>query len=322
MTERKSIKLTVKDLERGTRLDRVICEQAGIGKRAVQRLVTGRKVKINGKLVWLCSWKVHNGDRIEVAQAVEQAPVAKTQPATKSERESSRNFSELPCFDKSWLIRDAREMLALNKPAGMLTHAIRKGQGGDLFSLALEKFGPISLYNRLDRDTSGVVLFTRQGPVNRYLDQVFKQHLAQKTYLALVLPKSELPASGRVDAPIGFDPKRNKCMRVDGRHSRPAVTDYEVLGSANGASLVKLSPHSGRTHQLRLHMLELNAPIIGDKLYGGPGLRAARLMLHALSLSLPEADGFPARSFTAPVPEDFLRVLPEALRELAQHLQP
>lgn len=289
MAQDQTIHLIVDGLEKATRLDRVIRNAfPQWGRRSVQTLITAGKVKINGRKVWLCSWRVNNGDRLDIFET----PPAEPEPVT--------------TFDDNWLIAQEHDLIVVNKPAGLLCQAPRWRQTSNLLDLATARFGPLSLFHRLDRDTSGVVLLTRSGPINRYLDVVFKNRAVQKEYLAVVPAKNELLPEGVIDARIGPHPKRRDMMTVVARGGKRAVTRYQVIRETAGKQWVRLWPETGRTHQLRVHLWSMGAPILGDRLYGPHQPDVPRLMLHACQISLPAAEGFPARVYAAPLPKDFL----------------
>jgi 23S rRNA-/tRNA-specific pseudouridylate synthase len=174
-----------------------------------------------------------------------------------------------------------------------------------LLHLASARFGELVLFHRLDRDTSGVVLLTRPGEINKYLDAAFKSHTILKEYLAVVASPNRLAPSGVIDVRLGPDPERRDRMTVVERGGQRAVTRYSIESEANGRQRVRLWPQTGRTHQLRLHLAHLDAPIIGDRLYGPRPREDQRLLLHAERLELPATDAYPARSFAAPLPEGF-----------------
>ena len=295
-------RFTVKNLERPTRLDRVISEQVPeLGRRAIQTLVTSRKVKVGERVVWLCSWQVKNGDRIEIRAELE-----------------SRKTPPKKHFDDAWVVAQESEFLVVDKPQGVLSHGTRADNEGDLLTLAIARFGPLFLFHRLDRDTSGLVLLTRNGPINRYLDTAFKEGSVHKEYWAAVPDSENIAASGVIKARLAPHPKRKSLMMVAERGGQTAVTNYEVLGRAEGVALLRLMPETGRTHQLRVHCAHLGGPILGDRLYGPPKPAAPRLLLHAHRLTLPEQDGYPERRFETPLPPDFVNALPETLRDIAR----
>ncbi|MCL4862696.1 MAG: RluA family pseudouridine synthase [Caldilineaceae bacterium] len=282
------IHFTVAGLDRPTRLDRLLRTQfPQWGRQAVQRLIAGRKVTVNRRAVWLASWEVHNGDQVAVADAPAPKPAA---PAR---------------FDERWLIAETPELVAVNKPAGLLAEPTRWGQGANLLDLATARFGRLILFHRLDRDTSGVVLLTRPGPINQWLDQAFKQHMVVKEYLAVVQAPNSLAPAGVIDLRLAPDPRRRDRMVVVARGGQRAVTRYAIEEQRDGRQLVRLWPKTGRTHQLRVHLAHLGAPILGDRLYGPQPATGARLMLHAYRITLPAMTGEDERTFVAPLPANF-----------------
>jgi 23S rRNA pseudouridine1911/1915/1917 synthase len=280
--------LLTPDLDKPTRLDRVLrMYYPEWGRQAVQRLIAGRKVTVNGRSVWLASWEIRSGDRIELAET----PVAKA--------------SLFAHFDDAWLLAETPEWIAVNKPAGLLSELTRWGQGVNLRDLAVARFGPLVLFHRLDRDTSGVMILSRPGPFNQYLDYVFKARMIEKEYLAVVRLPNQLLPEGEIDARLAPDPHRRDKMVVVARGGQSAHTRYAIADKVDGLQLVRLWPTTGRTHQLRVHLAHLGAPILGDRLYGPKATGDPRLLLHAQRLDLPSAQGYPARTLTAPLPDGF-----------------
>jgi 23S rRNA pseudouridine1911/1915/1917 synthase len=279
---------TARNLAKPTRLDRVLRDQFPLwGRQAVQRLIAAGDVQLNGRAVWLASWEVHNGDRLEIVSP----PTPKTPPPA--------------TFDDSWVIAQEEDLIAINKPAGLLCEPKRFSPTPNLLELAIARFGQLVLFHRLDRDTSGIVLLTRPGEINKYLDAAFKSHTILKEYLAIVVSPNRLAPSGVIEVRLGPDPKRRDRMTVVQRGGQRAVTRYTIESEANGRQRVRLWPQTGRTHQLRLHLAHLGAPIIGDRLYGPRPSEDQRLLLHAERLELPATTEYPARSFAAPLPEGF-----------------
>lgn len=284
---------TVEGWDRPTRLDRVLAAHfTGGGRRAIQSLMARRKVKINGRLVWLASWLVHNGDRIELFDL----------PAIQKPKDET--------LDASWIVAQSPEWIAVNKPAGLLSHATRATDQRDLQTLLRLAFGPLSLFHRLDRDTSGLVLFTYHGPFNRYLDAAFKNGTIRKEYLALVEEQVPQPDEQSITARLAPDPQQRERMVVTESGGQEARTDVRLLARHEGYALVACRPITGRTHQIRVHLASVGAPIAGDRFYHPRSRLRSRLMLHAFRLLLPEADGFPAQTLMAPPGEDFVRALP------------
>jgi tRNA pseudouridine32 synthase/23S rRNA pseudouridine746 synthase len=191
-------------------------------------------------------------------------------------------------------------ILAVNKPAGLLSVPGRGAERADcLIERLRTKFPGILLVHRLDLDTSGVIVFALTAQAQAHLGRQFETRRTRKRYQALVTGQLAEPA-GTVDLPLTVDwPNRPRQM-VCHETGRPACTNWKRLRPEGAHSRVQLVPVTGRSHQLRVHMLAIGHPIVGDTLYGGA--QAARLMLHAerLDLTHPET-GQPLR-LAAPVP--------------------
>lgn len=282
--------VAVRGLAQPTRLDRVLRQRfPQAGRQAVQRLIAAGQVRVNDRTVRLSSWLVHNGDRL----ALQAEPPAKPAP--------------IGAFDDAWIISLTDDLIAVAKPAGLLSEPARSPLAANLLNLATARFGPLTLFHRLDRDTSGVVLLTRGGPINRYLDQAFKAGAVVKEYLAVVAAPNRLASHGVIDARLGPHPRQRDRVAVVQRGGQRAITRYQVTAAEHELRWVRLWPTTGRTHQLRVHLAWLGAPVLGDRLYNPRWQQAVRLMLHALSITLPAVDGWPERTLTAPLPADFLK---------------
>ncbi|MBN2374174.1 RluA family pseudouridine synthase [bacterium] len=282
-------RIIVHNLQDPARLDHVMkIYFPQSGRRNLQTLISKGKVYINGKRVLLCSWLVRNGDCLELLSI----PAKKPQPPD--------------VFDDAWIIAQEEGFIVVNKPAGLLSEPARWTKTISLLDLAIKRFGPLNLFHRLDRDTSGVLILTRGGLINHYLDSVFKEGMVIKEYLAVVSCPNQLALQGLISNRIGTHPRRHDMMVVVEHGGKPAITRYEIIGESEGRQWVRLFPETGRTHQLRLHMAFLGSPILGDRLYGHGRTDILRLMLHAYKITLPEQEGFPSRIYTAPLPEDFL----------------
>ncbi|MES2913934.1 MAG: RluA family pseudouridine synthase [Pseudomonadota bacterium] len=194
-------------------------------------------------------------------------------------------------------------LLVLDKPAGLLTVPGKLENRQDCLITRLQAVRWDALVvHRLDCDTSGVIIFARTKAAQGFLGQEFEQRRAAKTYIARVRGVVE-GDSGTIDLPVGSDWDYRPRQKVDPVHGRPAVTDWQVIGRSGTETRVRLSPHTGRSHQLRVHMLALGHPILGDQIYAPDTLRDhARLMLHAETLSLHHPVTKDRVSFAAPVP--------------------
>ena len=285
----KEVKFTVEELEGKARLDKVLRARfPGWGRKAVKALLHARKVRVNRKKVWLGSWEVKNGDTIVVTNPPEDKPQGPD------------------VFDDSWIEAEEKDLIAVNKPSGLRAQSTQAGGKDNLLDLAQVRFGEVKLFHRLDRDTSGICLLTRPGLVNAYLDNAFKEGLVEKEYLAVVRAGNQLKEKGVITARLGQHPKRRDMMTVVEKGGQRAETGYEIIEEMEGKQLVRLILLTGRTHQLRVHLLYLGAPALGDVLYGGGKKSAPRLMLHARRIRLPKGEGFEAREFVAEVGEGFL----------------
>lgn len=197
-----------------------------------------------------------------------------------------------PPQDPLVILHHDHELLFVDKPSGLLSVP---GKGEHLADCLIARvqaiFPEALLVHRLDRDTSGVMVFALTPHAQRHLGLQFEKRQTKKTYLARVFGRVE-EREGTVDLPLIVDwPNRPK-QHVDFENGKPAVTDWKVLRYEENATRMRLFPQTGRSHQLRVHMLELGHPILGDPFYAtGAALDAPRLMLHAESLRLRHPDG-------------------------------
>lgn len=207
------------------------------------------------------------------------------------------------------------DVIVVNKPSGLLTHA--KGGLSDESTVA-EIIRPKTSFatdtdrpgivHRLDRDTSGLLIIAKNPESAAHLQRQFAERTAKKTYIAITDGKPKLNAA-KIDLPIGRNPSAPSTFRID-PNGKPAQTTYHVLTENDTQSLVELKPTTGRTHQLRVHLAHLNAPILGDRVYGKSS--DCRMMLHAqkLEITLPSGE---RKVFEAAIPNEFKRFFPEDL---------
>ncbi len=201
------------------------------------------------------------------------------------------------------VIHADHQILVVNKPAGLLSVPGRGEHLADCLIARLRAaFPEVLLVHRLDRDTSGVMVFALTPAAQRHLGLQFEKRQVKKAYLARLWGEMA-DREGRVDLPLIVDwPNRPRQM-VDPVNGRPAITDWKVLKIDAGTTRVRLMPLTGRSHQLRVHMAALGHPILGDPFYAeGPARDAPRLMLHAETLRLRHPDGGKGLTFRAPVP--------------------
>lgn len=218
------------------------------------------------------------------------------------------------------------ELIVVNKPAGMVVHPAAGHDSGTLVNAVLGYEPDIEgiggeerpgVVHRLDKDTSGLIVLAKNERAHRWLQNQFRLRKVEKTYLALVDGKPPTP-TGRVEAPIGRDPSHRKKMAITtATRGREAVSEYKTLESFPKHTLLEFHPHTGRTHQIRLHCAFLGCPIVADPIYGHKkaSLDLKRHFLHAfrLKITLPGEDR--PRTFEAPLPSDLARVLDELRKQ-------
>lgn len=183
-----------------------------------------------------------------------------------------------------------QDILLVNKPAGLQSQSSVDTQKENLYSLLQQQRNEkLFLHHRLDKDTSGVIMFGRHPRANKGLTDLFRDHLIQKTYIAIAKKPEDISnASWTIQdhlAPVrGQGKKQMRMVRVRSGGWK-AQTDFKRLESLSDVELIEAKPHTGRTHQIRVHLAFEKQPILGDRLYGGFSAKATRLFLHAKSLS-------------------------------------
>lgn len=232
------------------------------------------------------------------------------------------------------IIFQNEDLIVINKPSGLLSIPDREGKELSLKALLLQEFGQIYTVHRLDRDTSGVIIFAKNETAHKFLSQQFEDRKTEKLYNGMVIGEPA-PAEGSVDAPIAPHPVKPGVMSIH-RSGKQALTDYKVLESYGTYSWMEFRIHTGRTHQIRIHMKEIGYPLVADEVYGDgkPILLSAlkakfklskyadeqpilgRLALHAYSLGIQLPDG-KIQTFTAEAPKD-LRATLQQLEKIKQ----
>jgi len=218
---------------------------------------------------------------------------------------------------------ESEDFVAFNKPSGLLSIPDRYNASlPNLYALIQKKYGKLYIVHRLDKDTSGLICFARNEESHRHLSLLFQNREVTKFYLAIVQGVPANPVQS-IHAPIDAHPVQKGKMYVS-RKGKPAHTDYEILKAWNNFALLKIQTHSGRTHQIRVHLQHIGHPIVGDVFYGsGESLFLSsfkrnfkqsekeenerpllnRLALHAASLQFRTADGH-LLNLEAPLPKD------------------
>ena len=270
----------------------------------LEKMLRTGQVRVDGCRV-KASTRLEEGQMIRIPPIFEDGQAARLAERVEISAEDS-------AWIKSLVLHSDRELIALNKPPGIAVQGGRKVArhiDGLLGALEENDEGRPKLVHRLDRDTSGVLLIARRADVAAKLGEIFHSRRAQKTYWALVagVPR---PREGMIDAPLAkkADHQGREKMVVDLEAGKSATTDYEVIeNAARRAAWLALHPHTGRTHQLRVHCAAIGTPILGDGKYGGaesqldgvPG--SDKLHLHARAITFPYPSGG-ALTITAPLP--------------------
>ena len=228
---------------------------------------------------------------------------------------------------KDWIVFENDAFIALNKPSGLLSIPDREGKEISLKILLKEKYGEIFTVHRLDRGTSGLIVFAKNEATHKHLSQQFEGRQTTKIYVGLVLG-SPINKKESIISPIAEHPARNGTMIIH-RNGKESLTDYEVLEDFGLYTWVQFQLHSGRTHQIRVHMKDIGHAIVCDELYGDgkPVLISSlkskfklskdqeeerpilnRLALHSLQLKFIDING-KVVELEAPVPKDLRATL-------------
>lgn len=297
------------DEARGKRVDQFLREQLPSYSRArLQGWIKQGRVTINGGPVAKASQTLRGGETIEVEPA-ELPPL--------------RAFAEdLPLE----ILYQDDDLVAVNKPAGMVVHAGAGNQAGTLVNALLHHFERLSavggdlrpgIVHRLDRYTSGIILAARTDTAHRALQAQFASRQVEKIYLALV-HGNVVQREGRIDRPIMRDPRRRDRMTARLAAGRHALTIYKVLERFDGFTFLEVRIATGRTHQIRVHFSTIGHPVVGDRLYGAPanvpGQPAlGRYFLHAHRITFRSPSSGAVVSLEAALPRE-LREWMDGLR--------
>jgi len=286
----------------GTRLDRFLADHlAQFSRSRLQQLIRSGAITLNAKSVRPRD-VVRTGDTIRIAE-----------PAVERSNLRSENIPLEVLFEDD-------DLIVLNKPAGLVVHPGAGHQEHTLVNALLGHCRSLSaiggeerpgIVHRLDKDTSGCIVVAKNDETHRALSTQFADRTVNKVYLALVAGTLRKTA-GSIDANIGRHPVHRQRMSVNRTRGRAARTDYNVVATADGISLVECQLHSGRTHQIRVHLHHIGHPVLGDKLYGRKTVSGfARQMLHAWKLGFQHPKIGEWKQFRAPVPEDFRAAMPD-----------
>lgn len=294
-------RFTVTDEFSGLRLDQYLNEaSADFSRTLARRLIDIGGVHLSSRRMRRCSETVSAGDKIEV-----YVDVLPLDPA--------------PLNPERILYRD-QDLIVLDKPAGMPTQPTPARYKGTVYS-ELQKLlddtkrkgqrPSIGMVQRLDQDTSGIMVFSIHPRAHKKMTEYFRDRQIDKTYWALIEGVPD-EATGKFCSQLARRRSTNLVVSV-AKGGKQAETRYRLLKSMNGVSMVEVDLITGRSHQIRAHFSEAGLPLLGDLAYGGPKLIdelvIPRQMLHARTLAFPHPVTSEKMLFTAPLPEDFSRVL-------------
>jgi tRNA pseudouridine32 synthase/23S rRNA pseudouridine746 synthase len=204
-------------------------------------------------------------------------------------------------IEPAWIVQASHELLVLDKPAGLLSQpGLGPHQADALIRRVQRRWPQAQLVHRLDRDTSGLLLVALDPALHRALSIAFAERRVEKHYVADVrgVPQAE---AGRIDWPLAKCQHQPPRYAVDAHQGKPCRTDWRLLETDGAFSRLALQPHTGRSHQLRVHLQALGHPIVGDPLYGSAG-DAPRMHLHATALALTHPVSGERLRWSSPVP--------------------
>ena len=285
------------------RLDTWLAERRGITRSAAQALIAAALVQVNGR-PGRPGQRIGDGDDVQVADPPPRAPVG---PGT------GPRVALNVVYEDEWLA-------VIDKPAGLVVHpapghphgtvadALR--QRGDTWSLVggAERAG---IVHRLDRHTSGLMVVAKTEASHRALAAQLSDRTLGRSYWTLVWG-GVTEETGRVDAPIGRDPRDRKRMAVVD-NGRAAVTDFRAVERLPQATVLDVSLRTGRTHQIRVHLAYIGRPIVGDPVYGRRhDPHAGRPALHARALHFVHPGDGRSCTFESPLPDDLRALLDRA----------
>ena len=290
----------------GQRLDKVLTEQfTDLSRTQVQRLLKEGQILVNGRSA-KANLKLAGGEVVTV---------------TLPEPEITELIPEDIPLDIRY---EDDDMLVLNKPAGMVVHPAVGHASGTLVNAVLFHCPNLpgiggevrpGIVHRLDKETSGLIAVAKNEKALRHLQAQFKERTVGKQYLALVDGQVQ-PPSALIDAPIGRDPQQRKKMAVipygrSSARSRPAQTQYDTVTAYDDHTLLRCELHTGRTHQIRVHLAYIGYPIVGDKVYGRrkQSIRLKRQFLHAAVLRVKRPSDNEELTLHAELPDELEAVL-------------
>lgn len=281
--------------EKGYLLEFLLERVKGKSRNAVKHLLSGRQVAVDGKIVTRFDWPLEPG---EVVTILPQG----------REEQAKAPFP---------ILYQDRDLIAIDKPAGLLTVGHEGERQRTAYRLLADTLRDGSrekklfVVHRLDRDTSGAVLFARNEEMKRALQEDWDSLVKERIYLAVTVGAPERE-EGVVRSWLRETSTRVVYSGGPGSGAKEAITRYKVLARSGEYALVRVALDTGRKNQIRVHMADLGCPVAGDKKYGDGSGPMDRLALHAVRLTLTDSRTGAPLTVTAPVPKSFLRLFPNA----------
>lgn len=276
--------------------------QLGISRALLAKIkFQGGVIQVNGKETNVL-YELHRGDQLTI-----------TIPDEAEHETIQRDATPLD------ILFEDEHLLVVNKPAGVASIPSQYHPNGTMANRVknyyMENDYPnkvIHVVTRLDRDTTGIMLFAKHGFAHALLDQQLRAKQVEKKYVALVSGKiADLKAHGEINGNITRDTSSLLKRKVSSTEGKPALTEYWMLYQHNDLACVDILLHTGRTHQIRVHFASISCPLLGDDMYGGSMNRIQRQSLHCHSLRFTHPFTGKELQFTSPLPKDMVAVLAE-----------
>ena len=294
-----NLRIELNQKDAGKRLDHAVHHHfPQVSRARVQDWIKNRRVLVNGNAA-RASYIVRQPDLIDVEPS-DPAPLRATP-------------EQIPLT----ILYEDPDVVAIEKPAGMVVHSGAGVHSGTLVNALLHRFHQLSqtagelrpgIVHRLDRYTSGTLLVAKNDAAHQRLAQQFANRQVEKTYLALVHGKVKQDR-GRIEKPIARDPRQRVRMTARLARGRAAWSEYHVLRRFEGFTLLEVRIGTGRTHQIRVHLASIGHPVVGDRLYGAPARIGAdptlpRYFLHAHRIKFHQPSTDEPVTVESPLPED------------------
>jgi 23S rRNA pseudouridine1911/1915/1917 synthase len=291
--------------ESGARIDKFIAVKLGEGysRTLVKDLIDKGMVTVDG-------------EKVKPRYAIKEEDEIKVDiPPSEPHQLNPENIPLKILYEDDWVI-------VLDKPSGIVVHPGSGNKSGTIVNALLHHCGKLpesddrvrpGIVHRLDKDTSGVMVVAKNDRAMRFLSKQFEERAVKKTYLSVVRGNVEID-NGVIEAPVARQTSDRKKMTVEYTEGKTARTVYHVVERYGRFTLLRLDLHTGRTHQIRVHMKHLGNPVAGDPTYGG-GQDMERQALHAEKLGFTHPDTGKYVEFISPMPDDMKRFIDKIKRE-------